>query len=90
MVTCSGELPCLELAIFSLTLRVFCMAWSGIHISRAALLFIWIVQCIQCVHLQCMCEDELVIKKSERFELFITMAVSDGENPVVVFVFDLF
>ena len=90
MGTCSGNLPCLVLVILSLTLRTFCMAQRGNHISRASLLLVWIVQFTRCVHVWRMCVDAQVIKILDVFKLSVAMEISDGEPPVLVLGLKLF
>ena len=57
------------------------MVWNVIHLPRANCLFVWIVQCLQGIHLRRMCVDALVIKISDGFEFIITVVLYDGETP---------
>ena len=87
---CLGKFTYLVPIILSWFIWISCMAWIGTHIACAPWLFVCIFCCPQYVNLQDMCAYVLVIKLSERFELFITVVVRDGQPPVVAFVFYLF
>ena len=70
----------------SWVLWVYCMEWSGIHISHAPWFFQWFLRYTQCVYLWSMCVYALEIKFLETsFEFIISMVFSDGELSVVVF-----